>query len=152
MGIIFYLLIFKIIKHIRNINALLCIIQIFSSNFHLLLILLTEILTAKDFIFLGKKICYCFVYGLFLHFCVLKKIAFLGIPWCPVARSRCFHRCGPGFNPWLGAKIPQAMQGSWKQNKTKTFFHQRIIQTPNSVVFFTSDFSQSVYINIIYNA
>ena len=79
--------------------CLLCIIQKFSSNFHLLLILLIEILTAKDFLFLGKKkICYCFVYGFFLHFCVLKKIAFLGIPWRPVVRSRCFHRCGPGFN------------------------------------------------------
>lgn len=112
--------------------CLLCIIQIFSSNFHLLLILLIEILTAKDFIFLGKKICYSFVYGFFLHFCVLKKIAFLGIPWCPAVRSWCFH-CH-GFKPWLGAKIPQAMQGSQKQNKTKPFFHQKIIQRPNSVV------------------
>ena len=34
--------------------CLLCIIQKFSSNFHLLLILLIEILTAKDFLFLGK--------------------------------------------------------------------------------------------------
>ena len=128
--------------------CLLCIIQIFSSNFHLLLILLIEILTAKDFIFLGKKICYSFVYGFFLHFCVLKKIAFLGIPWCPAVRSWCFH-CH-GFKPWLGAKIPQAMQGSQKQNKTKPFFHQKIIQRPNSVVLLHLT-PHSQCINIIYN-
>lgn len=39
------------------------------------------------------------------------KIGFVvGIPWRSSAKSWMFHYQGPGYNPWSGTEIPQAMR------------------------------------------
>lgn len=40
-----------------------------------------------------------------------------GFPGRPVVRTPRFLRRGWGCDPWLGTKMPQAVQGGQKQNK-----------------------------------
>ena len=41
-------------------------------------------------------------------------------PGGPVVRTPRLHCRGPGFNPWLGTKIPQAAWHSQKKKKKKS--------------------------------